>query len=157
MYKIEENDQSFIKDWALVNAEFGDDRNSCTIGWGSFGILYSKQVLTIYVKRNRYTAKILDMAKYFTVTFFDDSFKDELKYFGTVSKYNEDKIANCHLTVKKLENGFTYQEGRRTYVLRKIIQEDLRINDILDEEIIKKYYANEPCHTMYIGEIIQIS
>ena len=45
----------FEKDWALLTAGTEERYNSMTIGWGSLGTVWNKDVLTVYVRPDRYT------------------------------------------------------------------------------------------------------
>jgi len=52
--------ECFDKDWALVTAGNMEDYNTMTISWGSMGTLWSKPIVTIYVKPIRYTYQFLE-------------------------------------------------------------------------------------------------
>ena len=54
----------FEKDWALLTAGTEERYNSMTIGWGSLGTVWNKDVLTVYVRPDRYTWEFLGVAKY---------------------------------------------------------------------------------------------
>ena len=46
----------FKNKWALVCARKKDGTyNMCTVSWGSIGELWSKNVVTVYIKTIRYT------------------------------------------------------------------------------------------------------
>ena len=69
----------FKRKAAIVTARKKDGSyNMCTIAWGSIGELWSKDVVTVYVKQNRYTDEFLKEDDYFTVTFFHEDQKDIL-------------------------------------------------------------------------------
>ena len=56
-----------------------------------------------------------------------------------------------------LENGVTFEGYRRVYVCRKIYQAPFVLEGFVDsEDIIDKYYKDEPFHNMYVGEIIKV-
>ena len=60
---------------ALVCARKKDGTfNMCTIAWGSIGELWSKDVITVYVKPIRHTDSFLFEDDYFTITFFNKCF-----------------------------------------------------------------------------------
>ena len=52
--------EKFNSEWALVTAGTKDKFNSMTISWGSFGTLWFKKVITIYIRPDRYTFKFLE-------------------------------------------------------------------------------------------------
>ena len=59
-YKIFE---MFHKDWALVTAGNIQHHNTCTVGWGSMGTLWTRSgkgaVMTVYIHPARYTCDFL--------------------------------------------------------------------------------------------------
>ena len=58
------------KDWGLITAGSLDDLNTMTISWGSFGTLWYKDMLTVYIRSTRHTVKYLDREKYFSLSFY---------------------------------------------------------------------------------------
>lgn len=159
--EMEVNDNvidQFKNKWALVCARKKDGTfNMCTIAWGQIGELWSKNVLTVFVKPIRFTDSFLNEDNYFTVTFFDESHKDSLRICGTKSGKNIDKVKEANLKPVILENGITFEGYRRVYVCKKIYQQQFKQECFVDsKDIIDKYYVNEPYHNMYIGEIISV-
>ena len=78
---------------------FGEDRvvltvgnsqkiNAMTIGWGQFGTLWGRQVITIYAAQERYTNELLETNEYFTVVGLPKDKKEALTlhvvYIGEV-------------------------------------------------------------------------
>ena len=62
--------EEFKTRFALITARKKDGTfNMCTIAWGRIGELWSKDVLTAYVKPIRFTDSFLKEDDYFTVTF----------------------------------------------------------------------------------------
>ena len=147
----------FKNNWALVCAKKKDGTfNMCTIAWGSIGELWSKNVVTVYVKPIRYTNDFLLEDDYFTVTFFDDKGKDALKICGTKSGRDINKVEAANLKVVELENGITFEGFKRVYVCKKIYQEQFKKECFVDsEDVINKYYKEEPYHYFYIGQIVK--
>ena len=76
----------FKNKWALITARKKDGTfNMCTISWGSIGELWSKDVLTAYVKPIRFTDSFLQEDTHFTVTFFNEESKKDLALCGSKS------------------------------------------------------------------------
>ena len=146
----------FIKEWALIVCNNNDIDNAMTIGWGQIGILWSRPVITVYVRNNRFTKPLLDNANNFSVSFFQKEYHDKLVYCGTVSRRNEDKITKCNFTRIYDENNTLYlKEAEITFIVKKIYQNDLPILEETDSSI-KKHYAPNEYHTQYIGQIEKI-
>ena len=150
--------EEFKTRFALITARKKDGTfNMCTIAWGSIGELWSKDVLTAYVKPIRFTDSFLKEDDYFTVTFLEDGHRNELALCGTKSGRDIDKMKISSLKPIILENGVTFEGYRRVYVCRKIYQAPFVLEGFVDsEDIIDKYYKDEPFHNMYVGEIIKV-
>ncbi len=59
---IEKNVFRMIGDeWALVTAKKDGQVNTMTVSWGGMGVLWGKEVATIYIRPQRYTKEF----KYF--------------------------------------------------------------------------------------------
>lgn len=158
---IEVNDnviKEFGKTWALVTARKKDGSfNMCTLSWGSIGVLWSKEVVTIYVKPIRYTDSFLFEDDYFTITFFDEDHRSDLALCGTKSGRDIDKIKESNLEVIELENGITYKDFKRVYLCKKIYQSPfVKEGFINNQESLDRYYKDEPFHNIYIGEIVAV-
>ena len=145
----------FGKEWALIVVEDEKEDNAMTIAWGQLGILWSKPVMSVYVRNNRYTKHMLDSVKKFSVCFFDDSYKEKLGICGTKSRSNLDKISECKFTRIKDNSTLYLKEAQYTFILKKIYQIDIPINEYTDISISRHYNENE-YHTQYIGEIEKI-
>lgn len=145
----------FNDDWALVTAGTKDNFNTMTISWGGMGTLWSKPVVTIYIRPNRYTYEFIENNDYFVISFFDNKYKKDLGILGSKSGRDGDKLALTSLTPEILDYGVTYQQANKTIVCKKIYHQDLRLEDI-PETVIKNYYKDEPVHRMYIGEVVEI-
>ena len=60
------------KEWCLIGAKNNDRFNAMTASWGGFGVLWNKNVVTIYVRPQRYTRELIDASDFFTVAFFNE-------------------------------------------------------------------------------------
>ena len=143
---------------ALVCARKKDGTfNMYTIAWGSIGELWSKDVLTVYVKPIRYTDQFLFEDEYFTVTFLNNEDRKVLSICGSKSGRDIDKVKECNLSVVDLGKGITFEGFRRVYLCRKIYQGQLKKEEFVNSnDIIDKYYKDEPYHNFYVGEIIEV-
>lgn len=160
-------DQKLIKDnvidefknkFALVCARKKDGTfNMCTIAWGSIGELWSKDVLTVYVKPIRYTDEFINEDEYFTVTFFNEEDRKILSVCGSKSGRDIDKVKECNLSIVDLKDGITFEGFRRVYLCRKIYQGQFKKDEFVNSnDIIERYYKDEPYHNFYVGEIIEV-
>ena len=165
MLKItDKNFDVFSHNWALVTAGTPDDFNTMTVSWGSFGCIWSpgknggaKQIVTVYIKPVRYTHSFLEKNEFFTVSFFPEKYRDDLKILGSRSGRDCDKLALTGLTAKPMADGKAvgFNESCSTIVCRKIYTQAMDINSI-PADIIANYYETEAPHTMFIGEVMDI-
>ena len=165
-YKIFE---MFKKKWALVTAGNMDRFNSCTVGWGSLGTIWTRKessgsIVTVYLHPARYTRDVMLESDYFTVSFFPEECRKALGVMGSLSGRDCDKAAASGLTPVAMGNSVTYEEAELTFLCRKIYQHQFAKDDIIKE--VQDYYINNPKsypvdengewqpHWVFMGDII---
>ena len=143
----------FEKDWALLTAGTADHFNSMTIGWGSLGTVWNKDVLTVYVRPDRYTWEFLRDNEYFTVSFFPESCRKALEIMGRLSGRDGDKVAAAGLTPRVLPQGITFAEATETFVCQKIYMAPMAYEDV--PPVAQRIYQNgiQP-HWIIMGEVV---
>ena len=143
----------FEKDWALLTAGTRDSYNSMTIGWGSLGTVWNKDVLTVYVRPDRYTWQFLKENDTFTVSFYPESCRKALTVMGTLSGRDGNKVAAAGLTPAFLADGVTFAEATETFVCRKIYMAPMAYEDV--PPVAQKIYQNgiQP-HWIIMGEVV---
>ena len=142
----------FEKDWALLTAGTEDHFNSMTIGWGALGTVWNKDVLTVYVRPDRYTWQFLKDSDTFTVAFFPERCRKALTIMGTLSGRDGDKVAAAGLTPRFLPQGITFEEAAETFVCRKIYMAPMAYEDV--PPVAQRIYQNgvQP-HWIIMGEV----
>ena len=86
-------------DWFLLTAAKTDESfNTMTASWGALGELWHKKVAFAFVRPQRYTMNFMESANLFTMSFFGEEYRETLKYCGTHSGENVDKIDQTGLT-----------------------------------------------------------
>jgi len=155
---INENIFSLIgKDWMLIGASDGEKANAMTASWGGAGVLWNKNVVYAFIRPQRYTKEFVDKSDYFTLSFFDESYRDTLMYFGRVSGRDEDKIAKTGLKTEIGENGeVVFADAKLVLVCKKLYASDLVPEGFVDKTLIDKNYPGEDYHTVYVGEIVKV-
>ena len=153
--KLGENVFSLFDDrWALITAGTQDKCNTMTASWGGLGVLWNKNVATIYVRPQRYTFEFLEKSPAFTLSFFGEEWRKALAYCGSASGRDEDKFARCGFHVAMAgENAPYIQEANLVLVCRKLYWNDLDPANMAPEGL--EHYDND-YHRMYIGEITQV-
>lgn len=139
----------------LVNDKNGK-ANAMTIGWGTVGLIWYKPVLTILIRKARYTHELLEHNSNFTVSVpKQDELKKALSVCGSKSGRNMDKIKECNLNTAqgKLKNTSIITDCSMFYECTVIHKNEINSKE-LSEEIKDKYYGDNDFHTVYFGEII---
>ena len=144
------------KDWMLITAQKDNKVNTMTASWGGLGVIYNKNVAYIVIRPQRYTKEFVDDADTLSLTFFDNSYKQQLNYLGTVSGRDEDKISKANLTIQHSGKTPYFEEGNMVIIGRKIYAQDFKPECFISSEIAEQWYPEKDYHTMYIVEIEKV-
>jgi flavin reductase (DIM6/NTAB) family NADH-FMN oxidoreductase RutF len=153
--EINENIFNLIgKDWMLITAGNIESFNTMTASWGGFGILWNKSVAYIFIRPQRFTYSFTEKFDQFTLCFFNDKYRDILKFCGTKSGRDTDKIKETGLLPKETELGNIYfKQSKLIIECKKLYFDDLKPENFIDKSI-EKNYPKQDYHRLYIGEII---
>ncbi|MBP1737478.1 MAG: hypothetical protein H6Q60_1359 [Oscillospiraceae bacterium] len=153
---IEPNVFSQIGDqWMLITAGTHEKCNTMTASWGGLGVLWAKNVATLYIRPQRYTYEFLEANGTFTLSFFGEDYRKELALCGSRSGRELDKIGQCGFTVEISDDGAPYfAEAKLVLVCKKLYYQDINPANFCDPSLVE-HYSNNDYHRMYIGEIIQ--
>lgn len=146
-------------EWMLITAGTKDSFNTMTASWGGFGILWSKNVATIYVRPSRYTHDFIENADRLSLSFFPGECRKALQICGSRSGRDCDKVAEAGLKPVELESGvMTFSEARLVLECRKLYKSEMVEENFIDKGIFQKWYNPEDGapHTIYILEIENI-
>lgn len=144
---------------ALITTKSGEKVNSMTIGWGTMGVEWGKPIFITYVRQHRFTWKQLRENPEFTVNIpMDEDAKQILRYCGTKSGRDTDKIADLGLTLVEPTSISVpgIKELPLTLECRVLYRQSQEPNSI-PEEIRNKFYAdNVPgdYHDAFYAEIV---
>lgn len=144
------------KEWMLITGKNEDKVNTMTASWGGFGVIWNKNVSFIFIRPERYTKEFIDNSERFSLTFFKDTYKEDLRYLGSVSGREENKIANTNLTIDYLNNVPYFKEADSVIICKKLYAQELKSECFVENKLDEKNYPNNDYHTMYIGEIEKI-
>lgn len=97
-------------DWALVTAGDREKFNTMTISWGGVGIMWGKPVVFTFIRPQRYTFAFMENGDRYTMSFFDEKYRDALKFCGSKSGRDYNKVKETGLTPAFTENGSVYFE-----------------------------------------------
>ena len=147
--------QKVKQEWALLTAGPIEHCNAMTVSWGSFGTLWNKPVVTVYVKPVRHTHSFLCDSEWFTLSFFGKEYREDLLRLGTVSGRDGDKFAGTLLTPTARGRAVVYPEAETVLICRKLYRLDMA-REGLPEDAVKTYYQTEEPHTTFVGEVVEI-
>jgi flavin reductase (DIM6/NTAB) family NADH-FMN oxidoreductase RutF len=144
------------KDWMLVAAEKEGKVNAMTASWGGLGVMWNKNVAYVFLRPQRYTKEFVDSSEKFSLSFYDESYREKLQYLGSVSGRQEDKMAKAGLTLLEGEDAPCFEEARVVLICRKMYAQKFEPECFVDKSVEKLNYPNKDYHTMYIAEIEKI-
>lgn len=154
---LNENPFKLIGDeWTLITAGTPDNYNTMTASWGGVGVLWNKNVVTIYIRPQRYTYEFTENNDYFTLSFFTQEYKKALTYCGKHSGKECDKAKECGLTPIKIDETTTFDQAKLVLVCKKLYHDDIKPENFHDNLIDIQNYPNKDYHRLYIGEIIKV-
>ena len=141
--------------WMLITAGTLDSFNMMTASWGGFGVLWGKSICFCVIRPSRYTYGFMENSDFFTLAFFEEEYRKVLKFCGTNSGRNVDKVAKTGLTPLRGNTGTIYfNEARLVIECKKIYFQDVDPEHFLESDI-KENYPEDDYHRMYVGEIIK--
>lgn len=144
------------KRWMLITAEKDGIANTMTASWGSMGILWNLPCAFIYVRPQRHTRTFIDSAEHVSLSFFDESWRKQLSYLGTVSGRDEPKIEKAGLHIISDESAPRFAEASMTMICRKLYRQDMDEACFIDRSLIDSHYPLHDLHTMYVLHIGKI-
>lgn len=153
--------KAFAKDWTCITASHDTIFNSMTASFGGWGILFGKPVTWCILRANRYTLEIIKKSQKYTMSYFDDKYRDQLLLFGTKSGRNTNKMKETTLTPIKTPLGnFSYKEARLIIECALIQITTVKPEDFYSSEAAK--FINEgfkdagDYHKLVFGEITSV-
>ena len=68
--ELEQNVFSAVgQQWMLITAGNAEQCNTMTASWGGLGVLWGKNVATVYIRPQRYTFEFVEHSPYFTLLY----------------------------------------------------------------------------------------
>ena len=142
------------KQWALICAGSLEKHNAMTAAWAGLGVMWNKEICSIFVRPQRYTNEFLMANDYFTLNFFGEEHRETLNMLGKLSGRDTDKMAKCGLTPMDMgDNTVGFEQAELVLKCKKVFSQDLDISQILDPT--DRAFYKDDLHTMYFGHIVQ--
>jgi flavin reductase (DIM6/NTAB) family NADH-FMN oxidoreductase RutF len=145
------------KGWMLLTGGNSEKWNTMTASWGQLGVLWGKDVLTCYIRPNRYTYEFVENGDYFTVSLLGEEYRQALNICGTKSGRDCDKAKEAGITPIEIDGCTGFEEADMVFVCRKLYSYDMN-NDgfVTDDGLDSKFYGKDPYHRAYISEIVSV-
>ena len=136
--------------------------NPMTIGWAQFGVVWGRPVVTVMVRKSRYTHSLMEQAQVFTVSFpRPKQMGKEIAFCGVRSGRDVDKEKEAGLTrLSPRAGGAEAVAGCGIVMECRIVQKQLLDLGTLDPDFRAKYYGanqaleNGDPHVLYVGEVL---
>ncbi len=143
------------KDWMLITAQKNDKINTMTASWGNMGVLWGKNVCTVYIRPQRYTYEFVEKSDTLSLSFFSEKYRDALKLCGSVSGRDHDKISEAGLSTAIVEDTPIICEADIVIICKKLYADDLKKDKFISDEPLANYKNND-YHRFYICEIEKV-
>ena len=144
------------KQWMLITAGDEKKHNTMTASWGAMGVMWGKNVVTVYIRPQRYTKEFVDAQEFFTVSFYGEKCREALNICGTKSGRDGDKETEAGLTPYYLDGTTAFQEAEMIFVCKKQYHQEMKPELFDEKENDAKWYLDKDYHTLYMGEITKI-
>lgn len=143
-------------DWMLVTAGTNTKFNTMTANWGGMGYLWNKPVVFVFVRPERYTYGFMESSEGFTLSFFDETYREALNFCGAKSGRDYDKVVETGLTPCFTGLGYpAFSEAQLVMECRKLYASAFTEKDFLDKATMKLHYSGKGgMHKMYVAEIV---
>ena len=155
--EIKDNAFSLIgKDYLAVTVQAEGKVNAMTASWGGLGVLWNKNVATIYIRPSRYTKELLDSGEEFSLCVLNNKAKNRYDYLGSHSGRDEDKLLVAKLKVNYMNDVPWIDDSRLVLFCRKLYAQELAAYSFTDEKGLKQNYRKNDFNTRYIAEITKV-
>ena len=140
----------------------GEVWNPMTIGWGQFGVVWGKAVVSVLVRKSRFTSGLMEQADVFTVSVPSaGELKKELGFCGARSGRDVNKEQASGLTRLSAQAGGADGVAEcGSFFECRIVQKQLLDLSTLEPELRAKYYGDNQAlpngdpHVLYVGEVL---
>lgn len=144
------------KEWMLVTAGDEKKHNTMTASWGGVGVMWGKNVVSVYIRPQRYTKEFVDANDTFTLSFYGEKYKKALSVCGSKSGRDCDKEAEAGLTPYYVDGTTAFEEADMILVCKKQYHQAMAQEHFDVPENDTKWYPDQDYHTMYMAEIVKV-
>jgi flavin reductase (DIM6/NTAB) family NADH-FMN oxidoreductase RutF len=151
---------SFDRDWALLvsGSEKGQFApNPMTISWGSYGTLWNRPVVTVYVRRTRHSFECLQDVREFTVNFMPSGKRYSFDYCGAHSGREGEKWSRANIShhASKFVSVPRVTDALTVFECKVLGVSDFEQPNIYEPSVMA-LYPKVDFHRVYFGEVLGI-
>jgi flavin reductase (DIM6/NTAB) family NADH-FMN oxidoreductase RutF len=148
-------------DFTVITAGRPSHYNSMVAGWGGWGILFNKPATWCFLRSNRYTLELMRKEQAYTMTYFDEAYKEDMMLFGMKSGRDSDKMKESKLTSVQTPSGnMAYKEARLIIECKLVEVTTVSPDDFYTEEgrnfIMEAHAETNDYHKIVFGEITSV-
>ena len=147
----------------LLTAKADGRANPMTIGWGTLGVEWGRDLFVAYVRSSRFTYGLIEKSGEFTVSVpvrtgerdYDRRVSQILAVCGSRSGRDMDKVSELGLTLVEGEDvdAPAIQELPLTLECRVLFKSE-QDESLLRGDLRECYYSTDAPHTAYYAEIV---
>ncbi|MDR0394876.1 MAG: flavin reductase [Tannerella sp.] len=148
-------------DFTVITAGTPSHYNSMVASWGGMGILFNKPATWCFLRSSRYTLELMRKEQTYTMSYFDEAYKEDILLFGTKSGRDTDKMKESKLTSVQTPSGnMTYKEAKLIIECKLFEVTTVSPEDFYTEEgrdfVVEAYEETKNYHKIVFGEITGI-
>ncbi len=146
------------KDWMLITAPDKTKQSGAsamTASWGGLGTLWNKPVATVYVRPQRYSYDLCESADRISLCFLPEEYRDAMKYCGSRSGRDTDKLRDCSLDCLDIDGVKAISQSKIIMICKKAYADFIKKDCFIDTDHIK-HYPKDDFHRFYILEVKKI-
>jgi flavin reductase (DIM6/NTAB) family NADH-FMN oxidoreductase RutF len=141
----------------LVSAKKDGKSNVMTIGWGLVGVFWRMPVFMVAVRPSRFSHELIEDSDEFTVNVPGDGMDKVVAYCGKVSGRDNDKFAECKLSLLKGKKVRVpvIKECKVHYECQVVHKLEV-VPGLVPASVKKTFYPHGDHHTVYFGKIVAV-
>ncbi|MDR1719338.1 MAG: flavin reductase [Dysgonamonadaceae bacterium] len=149
------------QDYTVITAGDSVSYNSMTASWGGWGILFSKPATWCFLRASRYTLELMKKEQTYTMSYFNDLYKEDVLFFGSKTGRDTDKMKESRLTGVLTPSGnTTFKEARLVLECKLMEVTTVHPDDFYDQEyvdfVVSGFNDAKAYHKMVFGEITKV-
>ena len=149
------------EDFGILTAGTPETVNAMVTSWGGWGIVFGKPGMFHFLRSNRYTLEKMREEQRYTVSFFDERFKEDIMLFGMKSGRDSEKMKETKLTaVRTPEDCPAWKEAKLIVECRLAEVTTVAPDDFYDAENRKfvedAYAETNDWHKLVLSQITHV-